>query len=107
VIVTELDDGMVVGAVKRPADVIVPAEAVHVTEGCPDAVNCCVAPKATDAVGGDTVMGPPVLGDTNFTVTLFETVEPGFLTVKARLLAAIWPPWATIVVGVREATKIS
>jgi hypothetical protein len=49
---TVLDDGIVVGAVKSPADVMVPAEAVHVTEVCPEAVNCCVAPKATDAVDG-------------------------------------------------------
>jgi hypothetical protein len=59
VIVTVLDDGIVAGAVKSPADVIVPAEAVHVAEGCPDAVNCCVAPRATDAVSGETVIGPP------------------------------------------------
>jgi hypothetical protein len=59
VIVTVLDDGIVVGAVKSPADVIVPDEAVQVTEVCPDAVTCCVAPNATDAVDGETVIGPP------------------------------------------------
>ena len=54
-----VDDGIVVGAVKSPDDVIVPAEALHVTEVCPDALNFCVAPKATDAVSGETVIGPP------------------------------------------------
>ena len=54
-----LDDGIVAGAVKSPADVILPAEADHVTEVCPDAVNCCVAPRTTDAVDGETVIGPP------------------------------------------------
>jgi hypothetical protein len=53
------DDGIVAGAVKSPADVMVPAEAVQVTEVCPDAVNCWVAPRATDAVDGETAIGPP------------------------------------------------
>ena len=72
VIVTELNDGMVVGAVKRPAAVIVPSEAVHVTEGCPDAVNCCVLPRATLAVTGATVIDPPALPETNVAVMLLE-----------------------------------
>jgi hypothetical protein len=38
---------------------MVPAEAVQVTDVCPDAVNCCVAPRATDALDGETVIGPP------------------------------------------------
>jgi hypothetical protein len=59
VIVTVLDEGIVAGAAKSPVDVMVPAEALHVTELCPDAVNCCVAPSATDAVDGETVIGPP------------------------------------------------
>ena len=88
VIVTALDDGIVAGALNRPAVVIVPAVADHVTDVCPDAVNCCVAPSATDADGGETVMGPPTLADTKVTVTLFETVEPGFVTVNARLPVA-------------------
>jgi hypothetical protein len=53
------EEGIVAGAVKSPADVMVPAEALHVTEVCPAAVNCCVAPSTTDAVDGETVIGPP------------------------------------------------
>jgi len=51
--------GIVAGALKRPVVLIVPAEAVHVTVLWPDAVNCCVAPRATCAVDGETVIGPP------------------------------------------------
>src|SRR5579871_6271455 len=60
-IVTVLDIGMVVGAVYRPEVLMVPAVAVHVTLVCPLAVNCCVPPRATDAVAGLTVIGDAVL----------------------------------------------
>jgi hypothetical protein len=69
VIVTVFDDGIVAGAVNRPAVVIVPAVADQVTDDCPDAVNCCVAPSATDAVRGETVIGPPN-GAVNVTVAV-------------------------------------
>jgi hypothetical protein len=54
--------GIVDGAVNNPAEVIEPAEALHVTGLCPDAVNGCVAPRATETVPGETVIGgaPPV-----------------------------------------------
>src|SRR5579871_858781 len=56
-IVTVLDIGMVVGAVYRPEVLMVPSVADHVTLVCPLAVNCCVPPKATEAVAGLMVMG--------------------------------------------------
>jgi hypothetical protein len=48
------------GAVKTPPEVMDPADALHVTEVCPDAVNVCVPLRATETVDGDTVIGPPV-----------------------------------------------
>ena len=59
VIVTELEVGIVAGALKRPVAEMVPAEAVQATVLWPDAVNCCVAPSPTCAVDGETVIGPP------------------------------------------------
>jgi hypothetical protein len=83
VIVTVLDEGIVVGAVKRPADVMVPAEAIQVTEACPDAVNCCAAPSTTDAVDGETVTGPPS-GCVSVTVA-----EPDWLFVPDAVIVTL------------------
>ena len=47
---------MVEGAVNTPVALIVPAEALHVTEVCPEAVNVCVAFSATETVAGETVI---------------------------------------------------
>ncbi len=55
--VTVFSTGIAEGAVKRPAALMDPAVADHVTVDWPVAVNCCVAPKATFAVAGATVMG--------------------------------------------------
>ena len=104
---TVFDEGIVVGAVKSPADVMVPAEAVHVTELCPDALNFCVAPKATDAVSGETVMGPPSLPVTKVALMLLEYVDPGFFTLKATTPAPLWYPLATNCVAVSDVMLIS
>jgi hypothetical protein len=51
---------MVDGAVNTPSEVIDPAEALQVTEVCPDAVKVCDPLSATETVAGETVIGPPV-----------------------------------------------
>jgi hypothetical protein len=51
---------IVAGAVNTPPDVIEPADALHVTELCPDAVKLCCPLSASDTVEGETVIGPPV-----------------------------------------------
>jgi hypothetical protein len=51
-IVTLVELGMVVGAVNKPAVLIVPAEAVHFTPAVFD-VNCCVLPSTTVTVEGE------------------------------------------------------
>ena len=107
VIVTVLDDGIVVGAVKRPAGVMAPAEAVHVTELCPDAVNFCVAPNATDAVVGETVMGPPSCPETKVALMLLEYVDPGFFTLNTTAPGVPWYPLATNCVAVSDVMLIS
>ena len=60
VIVTVPVAVMIAGAVNIPVGVIDPAEALHVTDVCPDAVNVCEPFSATETVGGETVIGPPV-----------------------------------------------
>src|SRR5258707_1116899 len=47
---------IVEGAVNTPVGLIVPADALHVTEVCPEAVNVCVAFTATETVAGETVI---------------------------------------------------
>jgi hypothetical protein len=56
VTVTVGEFGIVAGAVNKPVVSIFPAVAVHVTVDCPVSVNCCVAPSATWAVAGETVI---------------------------------------------------
>jgi hypothetical protein len=107
VIVTMLDDGIVVGAVKSPADVMVPAEALHVTELCPDALNFCVAPNATDAVAGETVIGPPSFAVTKVALMLLEYVDPGFFTLNTTAPGVSWYPPATNCVAVSDEMLIS
>ena len=51
VTVTEVDAGMVAGAVNKPDEVMVPAVAVKLV--APDEVNCCVLPRVTDADVGE------------------------------------------------------
>ena len=53
-------DVIVAGAVKTPSEVIEPAEALHVTEVCPEAVKVCDPFNATETAEGETVIGPPV-----------------------------------------------
>ena len=102
-----LDEGIVVGAVKSPADVMLPAEADHVTEVCPDALNFCVAPNATDAVVGETVIGPPSFPVTKVALMLLEYVEPGFFTLNTTAPGVLWYPLATNCVAVSEVMLIS
>ena len=107
VIVTVPDEGIVAGAVKSPADVMVPAEAVHVTELCPDALNFCVAPKATDAVSGETVIGPPAFPETKVALMLLEYIDPGFLAWNTTAPGVLWYPLATNCVAVSDVMLIS
>ena len=60
VMVTVPVEVMAEGAVNTPPEVIEPAEALQVTEVCPEAVNVCEPLSATEIVEGETVMGPPV-----------------------------------------------
>ena len=55
VTVTELDEGIVAGAVYKPAELTDPAVAVHAV--APADVNCCVAPSVTVADVGEIVCG--------------------------------------------------
>jgi hypothetical protein len=103
VMVTVLEEGMVAGAVNRPAEVIVPADADHVTLDCPVAVNCRVPPSVTFAVEGDTT-----IAETNVTVrVLVDAIGPGTITVNAIVPAAFHAPLATMVVGVTDTVEIS
>jgi hypothetical protein len=85
--------GIVAGAVKRPVESIFPAEAVHVTVDCPVSVNCCVAPSATCAVAGETVMGP-LFPEVNGTTKVLENSVPGFFALNDTLPTAPWYPVA-------------
>ena len=55
VTVTDPEEGMVDGAVYRPAELIVPAVAVH--DEAPAAMNCWVLPRSTDADAGEITWG--------------------------------------------------
>jgi hypothetical protein len=55
VTVTELDEGMLEGAVNRPLALMVPAVAVQPV--APEEVNCCVAPSFKETVTGEIVCG--------------------------------------------------
>jgi len=92
--VTALDAGITAGAVKSPVELIVPAEAVHVTLDCPVAVNCFVVPRVTLADAGETVMAPPPspVPDVNGTVSGFDASVPGFFTVTTTFWAGPWYP---------------
>ena len=81
VTVTELDDGMLPGAVYRPLPLMLPAVAVQLV--APEEVNCCVAPSFTVAevgemVGEDDGGGP--LFATNVALKAGPHKVPGFST---------------------------
>jgi hypothetical protein len=61
-IVTVLEAGITIGAVKRPVVLIDPADADQITPDGPVAANCCVAPSVTFAVAGVTVMDDGAMG---------------------------------------------
>jgi hypothetical protein len=69
-----LEDGIVVGAVKTPPDVMDPAVALHVTVW-PETLKVFEAPRATLAVDGVTTIGV-----TNGTLIVLEGSVPGFET---------------------------
>ncbi len=74
VTVTELDDGIVEGAVNRPLVLMVPAVAVQVV--APGEVNCCVAPSFKETVTGEIVSGLRACS-----VTTAEAEPPGPVAV--------------------------
>ena len=84
VIVTVPVEVMAAGAVKTPSEVIDPAEALHVTEVCPEAVKFCGPPRGTEIVEGETVIGPPVT-----TVGFKVMVETADFVPSAELIAVI------------------
>jgi len=55
VTITELDGGMLAGAVNRPLELMLPAVVVQLV--APEDVNCCVAPSFTLADVGEMVCG--------------------------------------------------
>src|SRR5258708_1213820 len=85
---------IVEGAVKTPLDVIVPADELQVTEGCPEALKICMPLRATVTVNGEIVMGPPV--DVGFNVM----VETAVLVPSAALVAVTFTTvWLATVAG--------
>ena len=80
VMVTVADAGIVAGAVKSPAALMVPADADHVALEL--AVNCCVAPNVTVAFSGDTLNVVPLEPPTGI-ARMLENSEPGFFTLTA------------------------
>jgi hypothetical protein len=70
------------GAVNTPSEVMEPADALHVTELCPDAVKVCDPFNATDTIAGETVIGPPVT-----TAGVSVIVDVADLVASAKLVA--------------------
>src|SRR5277367_4852306 len=80
VMMTALVAGMVAGAVKRPLELMLPADAVQVA--LEEAVNCSVPPRTTLAEVGEILN---VGADPNGTVMILENSEPGFFTFTGSL----------------------
>src|SRR5580700_440890 len=75
---------VVAGAVKTPVEVIEPADALQVTEVCPDAVKVCEPFNATETVEGETAIGPPVT-----TAGFKVMIEVADFVASAELVAVI------------------
>jgi hypothetical protein len=97
VIVTALGDGIVVGAVKTPPEVIVPADALHVTVW-PETLKVFDAPRATLALAGVTVRGV-----TKVTLTVFDASVPGLVTENGTVPAV---PRYPLAVSCVEETRV-
>jgi hypothetical protein len=93
------------GAVNTPADVIVPAVALHVTVACPDAVNVCVPPNVTVTADGATVTGPLVVtGGFSVIVAMAVLVELAALAaVSVTVVFAVIDEGAVYVIAVPDA----
>jgi hypothetical protein len=74
VTVTELDDGMLEGAVNSPVVLMLPAVAVQLV--APKEVNCCVAPSFNETVSGEMACGFRACS-----VTAAEAEPPGPVAV--------------------------